>query len=212
MNRAALRAGKSEQAGITLLELMVAMGLMAIIAYASSMIYFSALRVHNDHIWRLKPYDEATAAVKRVSDELRDAMLIVAHSDEAIVVTVPAKDTNGDCVLTLGEDGYVLTEGESIAFYLSDETGALDAQGNSLWKAVRGEGESSFSPRIKVADDIYPELNPTDPDTGEPEPMFRCWPDDDQLWGVEVYMTSISVVRGEQRAQTAHSEVYLRNL
>lgn len=212
MNRSAFRSPIGRRAGVTLAELLVAVGLMSILAYASSMIYFSTLHVYNDHVWRLTPYDEATAAITRVSEELREAMLIDAHSDQAIVVTLPVKDANGDCLLTLGEDGYTLTQGDRIAFYLSDDTGALDAEGNCLWKAIMAQGESTFIPRIKVADDIHPELNPIDPDTGQPQPMFKYWPDDVRLWGVGLYMTSISVVRGETRTQTAGSEVYLRNL
>ena len=94
----------SRRAGVTLAELLVAIGAMGILAYASSMIYFSTLHVHNEHIWRLTPYDEATAAVNRVSSELREAMLIDAHSVQAIVFVLPAKDANGDYVLASGED------------------------------------------------------------------------------------------------------------
>jgi hypothetical protein len=42
--------------------------------------------------------------------------------------------------------------------------------------------------------------------------MFKYWPDDNHLWGVEVWMTSTSTVYGELRTQTAHSQIYLRNL
>jgi len=212
MRHTSFRQRMTGRAGVTLAELLVAIGAMGILAYASSMIYFSTLHVHNEHIWRLTPYDEATAAANRVSSELREAMLIDAHSDQAIVFVLPAKDANGDYVLASGEDGYTLTQGDSVAFYLSDEMGALDAQGNCLWMAVKAQDDPSFTPRVKVAEDIHPEVNPIDPDTGQPEPMFRYWPDGIRLWGVELYMTSISVVRGEAKTQTAHSEIYLRNL
>lgn len=209
--RALVRDGWTRRRGLTLPELMVAMGVMGVLAFGTSTIYFSVLKIHNQQIWRFPPYDEATAAVKRVTDELREAMLIEEHGADYIVFVLPLKDENHENVLTLGEDGYYLTPGERVAFYLSDETGQMDAEGNCLWKAVKAPGASEFVPRVKIADNIHPELNPTDPDTGQPRDMFKYWPDDVRLWGVEVWMTSTAEVHGETRVQTAHSEVYLRN-
>ncbi len=200
------------RSGVTLAELLVAVGLMGILAYGCSMIYFSVLNIYNDQIWRLPPYDEATAATDRLTKELQESMLIYAHANSSVIVVMPQKDANGDNVLTLGADGYSLSQGDLVAFYVSDETGALDATGNCLWKAIQRQGESTFTPRIKIANNIYPELNPTDPATGLPRPVFRYWPDEVRLWGVELWITSISTVHGEAKTQTAHSEVYLRNL
>jgi len=198
--------------GVTLAELLIAICLMGILAYATSMIYFSVLHIYNENIWRLPPYDEATAAVERMTKELQGAMLIYDHGTQGIIVVMPQKDANGDNVLTLGAEGYSLTQGDLVAFYLSDETGAIGAQGNCLWKAIQRPGETTFTPRIKIASNIHPELNPTDPSTGYPRPMFKYWPDDVRLWGVELWVTSVTMVKGEAKTQTAHSEAYLRNL
>jgi len=207
-----LRRRPSGDAGFTLAEVLVAAGLMGMLAYATSTIYFSVLRIHEDSVWRLVPYDEATAAVQRVSDDLREAMLIEYCGPDYIVAVVPQKDANGDYLLTLGDDGYTLTQGDRIVFFLSDETGALGADGNCLWRGIRPQGQADFTRSIKIADDIHPEFNPPDPDTGQPRSMFIYWPDDTRLWGVEIWMTSTTVVRGETKTQTGHSEVYLRNL
>lgn len=206
------RMGGKGQAGFTLFELLAAMGLLSLIAYATSMIYFSVLNINAENAWRLPPYDAATTAVQRMSDELRDAMLIESHGDSYIVAVVPERDENGDYLLVEGDGGYSLVAGDRIVFYLSDDTGSLDAQGNCLWKGVVPQGESEISRKVKVAEDIHPELNPVDPDTGEPRPMFDYRPDDVRLWGVEVWVTSTAEVKGETRTQTAHSEAYLRNL
>lgn len=207
-----LKGRAHTRGGFTLAELLVAIAVMGILSYATSMIYFSVLHIHDDYIWRLAPYDEATAGVTRLTDELREAMLIEFHGPDCLIVTLPEKDGDGSYLLTAGEGGYTLSGGDSVAFYLSDETGSTGAEGNCLWKAVKGRGETAFTPRIKLADDIHPELNPIAPETGEPEPMFTYWPDAVRLWGVEIWVTSVAVVRGEARTQTAHSEVYLRNL
>jgi prepilin-type N-terminal cleavage/methylation domain-containing protein len=197
--------------GFTLPELMVAAGVMGILAYGTSMIYFSVLKIYNQQIWRFPPYDAATAAVARVSDEMRDAMLIEEHGPDYIVCVMPLKDANRENVLTLGPDGYQLNQGDRVEYYLSDQTGSLEVAGNCLWKAVKAPGADSFTPRVRIADNIHPEMNPTDPDTGQPRAMFKYWPDDVRLWGVEVWMTSTAQVHGQMNTQTAHSESYLRN-
>ena len=206
------RTSPHRTSGVTLAELLIAVGLMGILAYGCSMIYFSVLNIYNDQIWRLPPYDEATAAVDRLTKELQEAMLIYAHGTSSIIVVMPQKDSNGDNVLTLGTEGYALTQGDLVTFYVSDDTGAIGATGNCLWKAIQRQGETTFTPRIMIANNIHPELNPTDPDTGLPRPIFRYWPDDVRLWGVELWATSTSTVHGQAKTQTAHSEVYLRNL
>jgi hypothetical protein len=95
---------------------------------------------------------------------------------------------------------------------MSDDTGALDTEGNCLWLGIQPQGATSFSRTRKIADNIHPELNPVDPSTGQPRPMFRFWPDETRLWGVEIWVTSTAQVHGQPMTQRAHSEVFLRNL
>lgn len=197
--------------GLTLAELLVAMGVLSVLGSGVFMVYASVTNLHRQKIWRLAPYDEATRAADRLADELQEAMLILDHQAEWIVVVMPVKDENGDYVLTEGEDGYVLDQGERVAFYLSDETGAVDAQGDVLWKATAVPGESVFTPLIKIAENIHPELSPTDPETGAPRPMFKYWPDEVRLDGVEIWVTATAEVQGEMKTQVAHTETYLRN-
>ncbi len=198
--------------GLTMIELVVAMAVMGAVAYTTSLIYFSAVHIYNQRAWSLPPFDEATRAVQRLNKEIRGAMLVHDHADTILVVVNPLKDANRDNVLTLGDDGYVLAQGDLTAYYLSDATGALEATGNCLWKAVKAPGATEFVPTAKIADNIHPELNPIDPATGLARPMFRYWPDNVRVWGVEVWVTSTSVVHGQTRPQTVHSEIYLRNL
>jgi len=204
---------KRSRAGMTLLELMIAVGVMAFLAYVTSMIYFSVLSIYNQRAWKLPPYDAATAAMQRVTHDLRGAMQIHSHAAEAIVAIVPQKDAYRENVLALGADNqYYLVQGDYLAIYLSDQTGSLAATGNCLWEAVKPQGQPDFIPRVKIAENIHPELNPLDPNTGLPRAMFTFWPDETHLWGVEVWMTSRAMVHGRALTQTAHSESFLRNL
>ncbi len=211
MNRS-FRHSRRRKEGFTLPEVLLAAALMSMVAYASSTIYFSVLNIHQDTIWQVHPYDEATRAAQRVADDLREAMLIESHGPTYIVAVVPEQDAAGDYVLTPGEDGYSLMLGDRVVFYLSDETGSLEAQGSCLWRGVQPQGSTTFSRTIKLADNIHPELNPVDPETGQPRPMFRYWPDESRLWGVELWMTSTAEVHGQTMTQTAYTEVYFRNI
>ena len=199
--------------GFTLPELLVAMGVMAALAWTVSLIYFSVLGVYNKNMWRLRPYDEATKAVERVAKEVREAMLIDAAGPSGLVVVMPEKNANRDNVLVSdGQGGLAMSQGDYLKLYLSDATGSLDATGNCLWMALQRKGTIGFVPRVKIAEDIHPELNPVDPITGQRRPMFTYWPDVTRLWGIEMWITSTSLVHGQLQPQTAHTECYLRNL
>jgi prepilin-type N-terminal cleavage/methylation domain-containing protein len=199
--------------GFTLPELMVAMAVMGCLAWVIALIYFSVISVYNKNMWKLRPYDEATKAVERVAKEMRGAMLIDTAGANIMIAVMPEKNANRDNVLI--DDGagqLALSQGDWIAFYLSDSTGAVGATGQCLWMAVKQKGAASFVPRVKIAEDIHPELNPVDPTTGQPRPLFTYWPDVTRLWGVEMWITSTSSVHGQLQPQTAHTECYLRNL
>ena len=200
------------QRGFTLPELLVAMAVMGMLAWTVSLIYFSVLGVYNKNMWRLRPYDEATKAVERIAQEIKAAMVIDTYGSQALVIIMPEQDASRDNVLVDTGSGLALAQGDWVAFYLSDATGGLDRQGHCLWKAVKTKGTTTWVPRVKIAEDVHPELNPVDPTTGQPRPMFKYWPDEVRLYGVEMWVTSVSEVKGELKPQTAHTECYLRNL
>ena len=197
---------------MTLIELLVAMAILAGLMFTTSLIYFSCLKIYQASIWKLPPYDEATLAVREISRQIRGAMLIDSFSNDWLIVVQPQKDANRDNVLAESAGALSLVAGDKVAFYLSDDTGSLAGTGNTLWMAIQLGGAGEFVPRKKIAENIHPELNPDDPDTGAPRPMFRYWPDETRLWGVEMWITSTAQVHGEVRFQTEYSEVYLRNL
>ena len=212
--RARLRGNATPyQRGVTLIELMIAVSVMGMMFYSISMIYFSVLNIYNNQIWKLPPYDAATAGVQRVSKEIREAMQVESYGTDWVVVILPEKDANFDNILTLGGDGqYHLSQGDRALYYLSDDSGSADAVGNWLWKAVESKGTTGFVPKVKIANNIHPELNPVDPSTGLPHAIFKYWPDSTRLWGIEMWMTSTATVHQSTKTQTAHAESFLRNL
>jgi prepilin-type N-terminal cleavage/methylation domain-containing protein len=218
----AIPPGKSKNLhrGMTLVELLVCMAMLAGLMFGISMIYFSCLKVNQRAAWKLPPYDEATMAVEDMTRRLRESMLIDSFGDDWLIVVMPRKTSNHENMLTLIDGNLSLSAGDMYCFYLSDADGTLTfdlegnvtSTGNYLWLARKAYGETDFAPRKIIGESIHPELNPTDPDTGQPQPMFRYYPDEVRLWGVAMCITSVSVVHGESRPQTASSEVYLRNL
>jgi len=206
------RCKRRRSRGITLVELLISMSILSALLAGVSLIYFSCLKTYLRSAWKLPPYDEATMAVGEMTRRLREAMLIDSFGPAWLVVVVPRKDTNGDNVLASVDGTLSLVPGKRLAFYLSDDSGSLGSSGNDLWMAVKEEGSDFFVPKKRIAENIHPELNPVDPSTGQPRPMFRYWPDEVRLWGVEIWVTSTSRVYGQLRTQTTHSEVYLRNL
>jgi len=198
--------------GVTLIELLVAMSIFSMLMITLSIIYFSCLKAYMRTAWKLPPYDEATMAVQDMTRRLRGAMLIDDFGDQYVVVVLPKKETNGDNSLVLVDNQLSLVAGKKLRFYLSDSSGSLEAAGNYLWMAEAPENSTTFSPKRKIAENIHPELNPTDPATGLPKPLFRYYPDETRLWGVELVITSTAQVYGQLHTQTANSEVYMRNL
>jgi hypothetical protein len=207
--------------GMSLIELLVCMVMLAGLMFAISMIYFSCLKVNQRAAWKLPPYDEATLSVEDMTRRLREAMLVYDYGNNWLIVEMPLKDSNHDNVLILDEnDQLSLTVGDKYCFYLSNANGTLTfdsdgnvtANGNDLWLAIKHHDAGSFTPYKLLAEDIHPELNPIDPATGLPQVMFRYFADDLRVKGVEMCVTSIAVVHNESRSQTATAEVYLRNL
>lgn len=203
---------RDRKRGFTLPELLVAMAVMGALAWTISMIYFSVLSIYNRNMWKLRPYDEATKAVERITDEAREAMIIQTDTPGELRMVLPEKDANRDNVLVSTSLGLALSQGDVVVIYMSDQTGAYGAAGHCLWKGVQPKGTIELVPKVMIADDIHPELNPVNPATGQPRPLFKYWPDTRHLWGVEMWITSTALVRGHVQTQTAHGESYLRNL
>jgi prepilin-type N-terminal cleavage/methylation domain-containing protein len=209
-----LRLARNKSRGFTIIELIVSMSILAILLFGLSMIYFSSYRVYLRTAWKLPPFDAATLATESMTRELRGAMLIDSFGSNWLVAVMPRKDNNRDNIIYADPNGgsLSLVIGDEIRFYMSNSTGSLDADGNCLWMAVKPYGQSMFTPKKKLADNIHPELNPTDPNTGQPKPMFTYYPDETRLYGVEMLITATSRVYGHEQTQSADTEVYLRNL
>lgn len=201
-----------ERRGMTLIELLVAMSILGILLFGLSMIYFSCIKTYLKSAWKLPPYDEATLATQDMSRRLREAMLVEDFGSNYLIAVLPAKDANRDNVLAFSNTSASLVVGKKIYFYMADVSGALGTEGHCLWLAEAPAGTSDFVPKKLIGENIHPELNPTDPATGLPKPMFRYYPSETRLYGVEMLVTSTSDVHGELKTQTADAEVYMRNL
>jgi hypothetical protein len=194
-----------------LAELMVVMVAFVVITAAIFGLYLQCLRIWYRSDAEATAEQRAAWAVDQMSWDLRSALRVDEALPTRLTFTMPLQDANHDNVITIVDDVPRLSNGDMIMFYLSDESGSLTTEGNCLWKAVKPVGADSFQPRKKIAEDIYPELNPTDPGTGEPLPMFVYWPDALHTKGVQMAVTA-QVKGGPHTYQrTEIAEAYLRN-
>jgi len=202
---------RRSRAGVTLPELLIVMVTFTVVMGAVFVLHLQSLRT-----W-YRAHAEATAeeraawAVEQMSWDLRLAMRVDEAQPTWIVVTLPLQDDNHDNVITVQDCIPRLSNGDQVMFYLSDDTGSLGAQGHCLWKAVKPVGGSHFLPRKKIAEGIYPQENPIDPDTGQPRPMFVYWPDMLHSRGVEMTVTAIHKGGPHTYQRTEIAEAYLRN-
>ena len=203
---------QDKQSGFSLVETLFATAIVIGLLIVVSIIYFACLRTYLRNYWQLPPYDTATRSVDELTNTMRKAMLVEQSSANTIVVVLPKTNSQGENILELDGEDMHLVMGDQVMFYLSNESGTIGTSGHCLWKAVKPLGMTSFTPRRQIAEDIYPEHNPTDPSTCQPKSMFKYWPDDTRLWGIEITITAIASQQGQHSYQTAVGEIYLRNL
>jgi prepilin-type N-terminal cleavage/methylation domain-containing protein len=208
MNPLRVRGGR---AGLTLPELMVVMVTFSVVMGAVFALYLQSLRTWYRTNAETAAEERAAWAVDQMSWDLREALRVDDAFPTRITFTMPLQDSNHRNVITVVDGTPRLSNGNQIMFYLSNESGSVNGEGNYLWKAVKPVGGSQFVPRKKIAEGIHPENNPVDPDTGQPTAMFIYWPDVLHTKGVQMAVTATAKGGPHTYQRTEISEAYLRN-
>ena len=135
--------GVRRRLGLTLVELLISSVLSLTV-----LILIVLLVSTTGQLWyRVSAEISATEALSRVvsqiSPTLRSAIRVnTTQSDSSkVTVVLPKVDT------TTGDYLVPLTDGDTVAFYLSDTTGALGTQGTFLWRSVNGVPDTGWSLR-----------------------------------------------------------------
>jgi len=132
--------------GVTLVELLMGMVIMAIIGAVISSIFFASMKVWRRCSAHGQAEPPATMSINRISHELRNAYVVNTMGEDTITFTQPLTDSSGVNVLPLQAK-------TCITYYLSDDTGAEDASGSTLWRK-RVDVPTGQTQRRALADNV----------------------------------------------------------
>lgn len=210
------RRGEASR-GFTLLEAVVAAGILAVLLGAVIAIYFSC-----GHSWRrgITESRAQTAAwwvIRRMAPEVRAAMSLTPfpapYADCGITLQLPARGFDSGAQtyfnqVAIGGDGRpYLASGNTVNYFRGDEAGAPALSGSRLWRVVNGPDGTEVQREVVVSGLLD---NPAD-GSGQPKPMFIYWPDIFRLKSVETTVTVEARESGRRAVATIVGETALRN-
>ena len=144
--------------GITLIELMVAASLTAVIITAVCSVYFYAMRLWQRGQAANLAYTTAVTGIERMEKEVENACAIAyTMSYNEVFIRLPRdQDSAGEYVPVEINNTFGYMTGDSMVFYLSDESGNRGTPGNILWRSVGVLG-GALVPDTEWS--LYPENN-----------------------------------------------------
>lgn len=182
--------------GVTLVEAMVAMGILLLLVAAGGSLYIAALNMYQQGTSLTMAHERGTLAMQLMSNDIREAINVDYPGPHAILVTMPAKDANGHNIVN--PTTKTLVPGYQEAFYYANDSGFPQANGTTLWRAVRPAGSSAWQRIEQLAPDVVA-LN------------FTYAPSIDFLELVHMELTIEAQEGPRTYTQTVTEEVFLRN-
>lgn len=135
------------RSGVTLIELMIACGLTALIVTAVLGVYVYALQLWDRGQAESSTYTTASLGMVRICKALEQATYADTDAYGNLKIWVPRdRETGGDylpCWESNAQLAYHM--GDEVIFYLSNYTGASSASGDILWKRVNGCPDTGWS-------------------------------------------------------------------
>jgi hypothetical protein len=128
---------------VTLIELMISAGVMSIILGAVLVLQLQGLRMYQDVSARDWGTFKAATAVGRMEEEIEGCYRVTAGYASDITFTNPLTQLN--TVLSVPVPVQPLTAGDTVRYYLSDNTGQFGRPGTYLWRAVKAPGATSYT-------------------------------------------------------------------
>jgi prepilin-type N-terminal cleavage/methylation domain-containing protein len=139
-----LRRGRAvRRAGLTLIELMIACSVMSIILGAVLVLQLQGLRMYQDVSTRDWASFDAATAVARMEEEIQGCFRVTAGYPSSI--TIAKLRTQQDPVLMVEVPVQPLAAGDTVRYYLSDDTGQFDRSGTYLWRAAKPLSASTYT-------------------------------------------------------------------
>jgi hypothetical protein len=181
--------------GITLVETIVTAAIFVLGAVAMANLGRLGTRSYARADARATVKQVLGRALLRMAPTIRGAFRVdVANSSSTrLALVMPLTDSSGNTIVPLAD-------GRTIAFYLSDTTGAVGAPGTILWRSVNGTPDSSWAMRGGVAQT----------DLGTAALTFAYTPAASPE-SVQVTVTAIKWAGNAQISVTASTDSFLRN-
>jgi len=191
----ALRLAPRRQ-GLTLIEVLTSISVLAILSVGVSMLYIQALKMYQRGQCESTARDKAALALEKIIPEIREAFNVDYPGPGLIMFTMPAKNTDGSYVVSATTK--TLVAGAQVAIYQSDQTAALNVAGHYIWRATRPDSSAAWTPTGTLMDDIE-------------DLTFTYSPSTTQL---ELVQVAITVGEGQSPGyfnRTEVAEVWIRN-
>ncbi|MFQ5809014.1 MAG: PilW family protein [Armatimonadota bacterium] len=182
--------------GVTLIEAMIAVGIILLITAAGGSLYIMSLKMYQQGVSLTMAHERAQVAIQLMRSTIRESMNVDYPGPHAVIVTVPAKDANGYNVVNPVTKS--LVPGEQVAFYYADDSGFPQANGTTLWRASRPAGTASWQRIEQLTADVE-SLN------------FEYSPSLDMLELVKLELTVQAREGPNVHSQTLVEQVLIRN-
>jgi prepilin-type N-terminal cleavage/methylation domain-containing protein len=149
--RYGLRQGQAiGRAGLTLIELMIASSLLSIILGAVLVLQLQGLRMYQDVSTRDWASFDAATAVARMEEEIQGCFRVTAGYPSSITLTKLRTQLNP--VLMVEAPLQPLQAGDTVRYYLSDDTAGFDRSGTYLWRAIKPLSASTYTASLLAKD------------------------------------------------------------
>jgi Tfp pilus assembly protein PilW len=133
---------RQARGGLTLVEAMIAVGILLLITAGCGSLYIMSLKMYQQGVSLTMAHERAQVAMQLMRATVREAMNVDYPGPNAVIVTVPAKDANGNNLIDTATKS--LVPGEQVAFYYADDSGFPQADGVTLWRAFRPAGTTEW--------------------------------------------------------------------
>lgn len=188
---------RSRRQGMTLIEVMTTLTILAIISVGVSGLYIQAIKMYQRGSRESTSRDKAALALEYMIPEIREAHNVDYPGPSLIVFTLPLKDNDGHYVIDPTTKN--LVSGTQVAFFQADVNGNYDdVDGRYIWKYERDNPDGEWQRKNMLMDCVE-------------DLTFTYAPSIDML---ELVRTTITIGQGEHPGyynRTEVADVWIRN-
>jgi prepilin-type N-terminal cleavage/methylation domain-containing protein len=137
--------------GMTLIEVMTTLTILAIISVGVSGLYIQAIKLYKRGERESTSRDKAALALEKMMPEIREAYNVDYPGPSLIVFTLPQKDNEGHYLVDPATK--TLVAGPQVAFFQSDANGSYDdTNGRYIWRSQRPDPDHAWESKGAVMD------------------------------------------------------------